>query len=107
MNIDQVFNERVRFFQEFLDQDYGHNEYKDRIAKMVSAGKTRLMVNINDLRQHDKQYCEGILKTPIDYVGCFEKALRDVVLAAHSTADQEGECRTLLIIRLSTPLPEF
>ncbi|KAJ3210439.1 MCM DNA helicase complex subunit [Dinochytrium kinnereticum] len=81
LNADDQFNERVRFFQDFLDRDLGENENKEKIRKMLAATGRRLILNINSIRAHSAEYAEGILNTPVDYVPAFDRALKDVVTA--------------------------
>ncbi|KAJ3113873.1 MCM DNA helicase complex subunit [Phlyctochytrium bullatum] len=81
VNAEEQFNERVRFFQDFLDRDFGENEYKDKIRRMISAYSRRLIVSIDAIRSYSPEYAEGICKTPIDYVPAFDKAVKDTVLA--------------------------
>ncbi|RKO85648.1 MCM2/3/5 family-domain-containing protein, partial [Blyttiomyces helicus] len=96
---DETFNERTRFFQEFLDADYGQSEYKDRIRKMIAEREYRLVVSINHLRAYNREYADGyiigenhfeypprrghrdLLRIPMEYLPPFEKALKDLVLA--------------------------
>ncbi|KAI8847033.1 MCM2/3/5 family-domain-containing protein [Chytridium lagenaria] len=81
LNADDQFNERVRFFQDFLDRDFGENEYKEKIRKMVAKTGRRLVVNVNAVREYSAEYADGILKTPVDYVPALDRALKDVVTA--------------------------
>ncbi|KAJ3019563.1 MCM DNA helicase complex subunit [Thoreauomyces humboldtii] len=80
LGADELFNERVRAFVEFLDEDYGESEYKEKIRKMLLTKERRLIVNINDLRTYNRDYAQGLLKTPMDYLPPFDKALKDIVL---------------------------
>ncbi|KAJ3168779.1 MCM DNA helicase complex subunit [Irineochytrium annulatum] len=83
---DDEFQERVRFYVDFLDRDFGDNEYKTRIAKMLASGKRRLLVNINDLRAYNMEYANGLLQRPVDFIPPFDKALKDVCLASETYA---------------------
>lgn len=38
---------------------YGENEYKEKIRKMMAAKERRLIININHLRQYNREYAEG------------------------------------------------
>ncbi|KAJ3282409.1 MCM DNA helicase complex subunit [Borealophlyctis nickersoniae] len=89
LGADEQFNERVRVFQEFLDEDYGHNEYKERIRKMVATGERRLIVNINDLREYRREYAEGLLQIPMEYLPAFDKAFKDICLTIHNQPGQK------------------
>ncbi|TPX35856.1 hypothetical protein SmJEL517_g01730 [Synchytrium microbalum] len=86
LNADEQANERQRFFQEFIDQDYGQSEYKDQIRKMLAAGERRLVININHLRTYNADYTQGLLLHPTDYIPPFERALKDVALLLHNPA---------------------
>nr|KAJ3422888.1 MCM DNA helicase complex subunit [Polyrhizophydium stewartii] len=78
---DEAFNERVRNFQEFLQDGYESGRYQGLVAKMIQSGGRRLLVNINHVRQLNSETAEGLLKAPIDYLPAFDKALNDVVKA--------------------------
>ncbi|KAJ2997087.1 MCM DNA helicase complex subunit [Globomyces sp. JEL0801] len=77
-NLDEVFNDRTRFFKEFLEDEYGPFQYKDKIKKMLDKNEQRLIVNINHLRIYNKDYAAGVLDAPMDYLPPFEKALTEV-----------------------------
>ncbi|KAI9204443.1 MCM2/3/5 family-domain-containing protein [Polychytrium aggregatum] len=87
--VDEAFNEHARYFQEFLDLDYGENIYKEKIRRMLLSGERRLVVNINDIRMHRREYADGLLSAPMDYLPPFDKALKDVVLSL--SAGQPGK----------------
>ncbi|KAI8922726.1 MCM2/3/5 family-domain-containing protein [Entophlyctis helioformis] len=78
---DEAFNERVRFFQEFLTQDFNRSQYKDQLVKMLHKDERRLIVNINHIRLQSREYADGLLEAPIDYLPAFDKALQDVAQA--------------------------
>ncbi|KAI8821797.1 MCM2/3/5 family-domain-containing protein [Fimicolochytrium jonesii] len=93
LGADELFNERVRFFQEFLDEDYGENQYKEKIRKMLIAKERRLMVSINHLRQYNREYAQGLLQAPMDYLPPFDKALKDIALSLQNPAAVTGNGR--------------
>lgn len=76
---DQVQQDRTRAFQEFLNEDYGNNVYKQQIAKMIDSKRNRLIVDLNQLAAYNPQMCRGILESPMDYIPCFDEALSDTV----------------------------
>ena len=84
--IDAVFGDRVRRFQEFLDRIDG-TDYRQKIRDMLSKGKFRLTVSIDDIRDFDKQFWSGLLNTPADYLPACERALRDTVLTLYDPLD--------------------
>ncbi|KAJ3083641.1 MCM DNA helicase complex subunit [Rhizoclosmatium hyalinum] len=77
----ELFNERVRYYQDFLERDYGNNDYKDKLKKMMLNGKRRLVVNINALRDYSPEYAKGVLKNPMDFIPPFDKAIKEIALA--------------------------
>jgi DNA replication licensing factor MCM3 len=53
-------------FTEFLDLDRNDPlarrmsvDYKQAIQKLVRAGECRLVVNLDDLRDYDRSFCDG------------------------------------------------
>ncbi|KAJ3227821.1 MCM DNA helicase complex subunit [Clydaea vesicula] len=76
---DDLLHERTRVFREFLDNDYGETIYRENIKSMLQKDKRRLIVNLNHVRQFNRDYAEGLLNHPIDYLPAFEKALLDIV----------------------------
>ncbi|KAJ3076017.1 MCM DNA helicase complex subunit [Podochytrium sp. JEL0797] len=81
---NELFNERVRYYQDFLERNYGNNEYKERIRKMLLTGKRRLVVNINTVREYSAEYAKGILTNPMDFIPPFDKAVKEIALALDS-----------------------
>ncbi|KAG7849049.1 hypothetical protein KL941_001867 [Ogataea angusta] len=79
---DAVFGERVRVFQEFLDADLdSQTDYKDAIKLMLQKGERRLAVSIDELREFNADFANGLLNHPADYLPAAETALRETVLA--------------------------
>lgn len=57
----------------------GEREYTSLIREMLKGHKSRLLVNVNDVRQFNRELANLLLQQPIDYLPTFEKALREVV----------------------------
>ncbi|KAK6098174.1 hypothetical protein BDV3_004456 [Batrachochytrium dendrobatidis] len=95
VSLDEVFSERARFFQELLEEDYGQNQYKDQIVTMVQKGNRRLIVNINHVRQHNREYADGLLQSPMEFLPPFDKALNDVAKAVWSDQNPEQDMSQL------------
>lgn len=88
--IDAVFGDRVRRFQEFLDridESSSNYSYRNAIKEMLMKGKYRLNVSLDEVREFDKDFWKGILKTPVDYLPACERALRDTVLTIYDPND--------------------
>ncbi|KXS17884.1 MCM-domain-containing protein [Gonapodya prolifera JEL478] len=86
--VDDAFNEKVRFYQDFLDSDYGEGEYKQRIRKMLTTGQRRLIVSVDHLREYvrpeSKHHYDGLLQKPGEYLPPFDRALKEVALSLHN-----------------------
>lgn len=86
--VDAVFGDRVRRFQEFLDQlDVSGRNYRNEIKEMLIAGKYRLSVSVDDLRMFDQEFWRGLLDTPAEYLPACERALRDTVMTIYDPHD--------------------
>ncbi|KAF8213542.1 ATP dependent DNA helicase [Mycena galopus ATCC 62051] len=74
---------RALVFDDFLTTDFdapnGNYKYRQEILKMLRADQTRLIVNIDDLRDYNRDFANGLLKQPVEYLPAFEKALLDVI----------------------------
>ena len=46
---------------------------------MLKSHKSRLIVNVNDVRQFNRELANLLLQQPIDYLPTFEKALKEVI----------------------------
>ncbi|ABN66014.2 member of complex that acts at ARS's to initiate replication [Scheffersomyces stipitis CBS 6054] len=88
--IDAVFGDRVRRFQEFLDLLDGTN-YRNQIKDMIDKGRCRLCVSIDEIRDFDREFWSGLLRTPADYLPACERALRDTVLSLYTPGDSSFE----------------
>ncbi|KAF3985869.1 hypothetical protein FT663_02114 [Candidozyma haemuli var. vulneris] len=87
-SIDAVFGDRVRRFQEFLDQnpENGINR-RSAIKDMLMKGKFRLSVSLDEVREFDAEFWRGLLDSPVDYLPACERALRDTVLTIYDPND--------------------
>lgn len=90
--IDAVFGDRVRRFQEFIDQINVHGtNYQTQIKDMLMKGKVRLFVSLDDIRDFDVDFWRGLLDTPVEYLPACERALRDTVLTIYDPNDDRYE----------------
>ncbi|KAH9473751.1 hypothetical protein Pst134EA_000822 [Puccinia striiformis f. sp. tritici] len=51
---------------------------------MVEKNERRLVVNLDDLRDYNREYCDRLLKTPIEHMAAFELALTEMVASLAS-----------------------
>ncbi|KAF9452593.1 MCM-domain-containing protein [Macrolepiota fuliginosa MF-IS2] len=76
---DALIRDRTRSFEEFLESDSAVYNYKDEIHRILRADQTRLVVNIDDLRDFKREFADGLLKHPFDYLPAFDVALLNVI----------------------------
>ncbi|VEU23770.1 DEKNAAC104815 [Brettanomyces naardenensis] len=81
--VDALYGERVRRFQEFLDSSTNGTDYKDAIKLMLQRGKRRLVTSVDELREFDSEFANGIMNQPADYLPAAETALKDTVMAIY------------------------
>ncbi|OBA19155.1 MCM-domain-containing protein [Metschnikowia bicuspidata var. bicuspidata NRRL YB-4993] len=87
--VDAVFGDRVRRFQEFLDQLGGlGTNYRNEIKDMLAKGRFRLSVSVDEVREFDAAFWRGLLDSPADFLPACERALRDTVLAIYDPNDE-------------------
>ena len=63
---------------------FDSGNYTEKIKKMLDENKTRLIVDINDLREFDPKMAESFLSTPFNYLNGFNKALDEIVVTQHN-----------------------
>ncbi|CUS10282.1 unnamed protein product [Tuber aestivum] len=87
---DQVFKDRVRQFSEFLDpNDEDQRSYTDAIKLMLNRGQRRLQVNLDEIRNHNRELADGLLNTPFDYLPTLDRALTEVASTLRDRARHE------------------
>ena len=77
--LDVELQTRTRVLSEFLDSSSPHYNYKDDIARLLRRDEARLIVNVDDLRDYNREYADGLLKKPIDFLPAFDAALTQVI----------------------------
>ncbi|KAH9081840.1 MCM2/3/5 family-domain-containing protein [Lactarius deliciosus] len=88
---DDLQRERIRIFEDFLTADSPIYNYKDDILRMLRFDQTRLPVNIDDLRGYRRDYADGLLKQPVDFLPAFQEALINVIQQAHDNDKHDIE----------------
>ncbi|KAJ7139718.1 ATP dependent DNA helicase [Mycena epipterygia] len=80
---EQQLTDRAHVFEDFLTLDFDppnqNIKYRQEILKLLRSDQTRLIVNIDDLRDYNREFANGLLKQPVDYLPAFEKALLTVI----------------------------
>lgn len=88
---DDQMRDRTRIFEEFLTSDSDLYDYKADILRMLREDRNRLIVNIDNLRDYSRDFSEGLLKQPVDYLPAFDDALANVVQQVHDTDKHDIE----------------
>ncbi|KAF9243837.1 MCM2/3/5 family-domain-containing protein [Melanogaster broomeanus] len=88
---DDLMRDRTRIFEEFLISESSIYNYRDDIARMLRTEQSRLIVNIDDLRDYNREYADGLLKQPVDFLPAFDDALVNIVTQVHDTEKHELE----------------
>ena len=76
---DELKRERVRIFEDFLSMNSEHFHYKDGVSKMLRQDETRLVINLDDLRDFNREYADGLLRQPMEFLPAFDEALLETV----------------------------
>ncbi|KAI0321343.1 ATP dependent DNA helicase [Amylostereum chailletii] len=90
---DALMEKRSRSFEEFLTSDNTIHNYKADILRMLRLDQTRLIVNIDDLRDSKRDAADNLLKNPVDYLPAFDLALRNVIQNVHDADKHEIESK--------------
>lgn len=88
---DDLMRDRTRIFEEFLTSESPLYNYKDDILRMLRLDQTRLIVNIDDLRDYRRDFADGLLKQPVEYLSAFDDALVTVVQQVFDSEKHEIE----------------
>ncbi|KAI0022553.1 MCM-domain-containing protein [Xylariomycetidae sp. FL0641] len=77
---DEAAKERIRLATEFLDpNDQSARSYRKGIIDMLKNNRRRLVVNLDDVRDHNPEMADGLLFDPFEYVLAFNQALKEIV----------------------------
>ncbi|EGO04758.1 hypothetical protein SERLA73DRAFT_82495 [Serpula lacrymans var. lacrymans S7.3] len=91
---DDLMRDRTRVFEEFLISSSPIYNYKDDIARMIQRDQTRLVVNIDDLRDYNREFADGLLKHPVDFLPAFDGALVSIVQQVHDSEKHDLEAKS-------------
>lgn len=80
---DEEMKRKTRIFEEFLRSTSDNYDYKGDIVRMLREDRNRLIVNLDDLRDYRREYADGLLKEPVDYLPAFDDALLQLVEEVH------------------------
>ncbi|CAG8436301.1 3035_t:CDS:10 [Diversispora eburnea] len=96
---DNVFNDRIRFFKEFLEaeNENGIATYKAEILGLLENEEKRLIINLNDLRNYHAENSENLLDYPNEWIPAFEKALKEIAIILHDPTKHNLEDENLYV----------
>ena len=86
---DDQLRDRMHAFEDFLSSTTEHYSYKDDINRMLRQDQSRLIVNIDNLRDADRKLADGLLKQPMDYLPAFDEALLNIVKVVYDAEKYE------------------
>ena len=77
---DEVLRDRIRACEEFLDPtDQRARSYRADILLMLQQQRRRLVLSIDDIREHSRELANGLLNQPFDFSTAFDEALKRTV----------------------------
>ncbi|KAG3114091.1 DNA replication licensing factor [Phytophthora idaei] len=88
--LDEAFRRHKQYFEQFLDNDGGYGNYPEKLRSMIHQKSTRLVVDLNDLREYDSSFTDPavggqdnivnrLLRNPAEFVPPFEEAVKEKV----------------------------
>ncbi|OAF68524.1 DNA replication licensing factor MCM3 [Intoshia linei] len=93
LNDDNLRDIQREYF-DFLDEAESGN-YRQKILNLINDGKTRLTININDLRNKNPLRCKSLLEEGFDEMKAFENALKEMV-----TSIDENYAKTAVCLKI-------
>ncbi|KAL0572572.1 MCM DNA helicase complex subunit [Marasmius crinis-equi] len=92
---DERVRDRTRRFEEFLNSDSPQlYDYKEDIGALLRDDRNRLIINIDDLRDYDRELADGLLKQPADFYPSVEDALKTIVESVKDSGKHDTENKT-------------
>ncbi|KAK6525697.1 MCM DNA helicase complex subunit [Arthrobotrys megalospora] len=82
---DQQIEDRVRVFSDFLDPPASvpnaDRRYTQAVRDMLNKGQRRLIVSLDDIRNHNAKLAKGILEAPFSHIEPLTRAVAEVSLS--------------------------
>ncbi|XP_056301244.1 DNA replication licensing factor MCM3 [Danio aesculapii] len=88
---DQEMREAQRDYLDFLDDDQDQGIYQSKVRQMISENKSRLIVNLNDLRRRNEKRAAKLLNNAFEELLAFQRALKDLVASIDATYAKQYE----------------
>lgn len=91
---DEMLDDRTKLFTEFLTSSSTLYDYKEEIHRLLREDQTRLIVNIDDLRDVNRELADGLLKQPFEYLPAIEKAFEKLAELYHDPLKQDVKTKS-------------
>ncbi|XP_071770329.2 DNA replication licensing factor MCM3 [Centroberyx gerrardi] len=88
---DREMREAQRDYLDFLDDDQDQGVYQSKVRDMISENKSRLIVNINDLRRRNEARAAKLMNNAFEELLAFQRALKDLVASVDATYAKQYE----------------
>lgn len=88
---DHAMREAQREYLDFLDDDQDQGIYQSKVRDMISENKSRLIVNINDIRRRNEARAARLLNNSFEELLAFQRALKDLVASVDATYAKQFE----------------
>lgn len=88
---DREMREAQRDYLDFLDDDQDQGIYQSKVRDMISENKSRLIVNINDLRRRNEARAAKLMNNAFEELLAFQRALKDLVASVDATYAKQYE----------------
>ncbi|KAM4632810.1 DNA replication licensing factor MCM3 [Polymixia lowei] len=88
---DAEMREAQRDYLDFLDDDQDQGVYQSKVRDMISQNKSRLIVNINDLRRRNESRAAKLMNSAFEELLAFQRALKDLVASVDATYAKQYE----------------
>ncbi|XP_072300007.1 DNA replication licensing factor MCM3 [Eucyclogobius newberryi] len=88
---DREMREAQRDYLDFLDDDQDQGIYQSKVRDMISENKSRLIVNVNDLRRRNEARAAKLMNNAFEELLAFQRALKDLVASVDATYAKQHE----------------
>ncbi|XP_061560243.1 DNA replication licensing factor MCM3 [Phycodurus eques] len=88
---DRLMREAQRDYLDFLDDDQDQGIYQSKVCDMISENKSRLIVNMNDLRRRNDARAAKLMSNAFEELMAFQLALKDSVASVDATYAKQHE----------------
>lgn len=88
---DREMREAQRDYLDFLDDDQDQGIYQSKVRDMISENRSRLIVNVNDLRRRNETRAAKLMSNAFEELLAFQRALKDLVASVDATYAKQYE----------------